>query len=146
MTHRFAAFLIVLAVSTPTCLAQVVTVRLVDVKSLRPLKGTIVRLRFQDLHPLRIRSDYLDGVTDKEGRAAFELPEPTPDRVLVEPQIQNWDMCSHLAYETPKVLRSGVVGQDFCRYADLGFSAKPGEIVLFVRHISFWERLRSFGV
>ncbi len=146
MTHRVVALCIAFAISAPACLGQALTVRVIDAKSLKPVKGRTVRVQFEDISPLRWRGGYVDKVTNKEGKAVFQLPAPLPDHVVVAHQIPNWRQCSPPQYDTRQVLRSGVVGEDACMYADLEFTAKPGEIVIFVRYVSFWERLRSFPV
>jgi hypothetical protein len=141
--------LAIVAGTAPRCFSQTLTVRAIDVKSLKPIKGKVIRLQFEDFPPLQLRKGYVDQATDKNGRAAFNLPTPLPARVIVNIEFANWRQCSPALadYDTSQVLRSGVVADDLCTYdASQSLSAKPGEIVIFARYVSFWDRLRNFPV
>ena len=140
---------VILAAVVPRCSAQTVIVRAIDVKSLKPIKGKVIRMQFADFPPPQLRAGYVDRETDRDGRAVFNLPSPLPARIIINIEFANWRQCSPQAflYDTRQVLRSGVVADDRCTYdASESFSARPGEIVVFARYVSLWERLRSFPV
>lgn len=94
------------------------------------------------------------GVTGSDGVAAFRVPEPFPNMVFVEYESGQIEGC---ARENPiplqQVLTHGVtIGVDkelgeACR-GDLTLikrmQAKPGEIVIFVRKLTWWDNLKRY--
>lgn len=61
--------------------------------------------------------------------------------VLCRPHTPDYSWLAMVNFSTKKVLESGVATANVCGKAKA--SAKPGEIILFVRPLSFWERLKE---
>lgn len=57
------------------------------------------------------------------------------------PHVPDYSWLAHTTFSTKKVLRSGLVTANACGKARA--SPKPGEIVLFVRPLHWWEKLRE---
>ena len=88
-----------------------------------------------------------DGVTGQDGRLVFHVPEPEPEHFFAYPAAANVRSgCSDINFQTEEVLRRGVVEQNNCdrkHRIKEPIVAKPGDAVIFVRHIHWWEYLRG---
>ena len=144
--------LLVLAVlASANCLAQDVTVRLVDVRNGQVLANEPVSLQFHV--PQVPAPQSLEGKTGIDGVAKFHLPEPVPPKIAVLVTNERLYPCySLLEQETRRVVHEGLVSrcskpQQGCRCK---FSkqvsqiqSKPGELVLLVRPFTAWEKFLS---
>lgn len=133
------------AIGGYTCLAQEVRVRVIDVKSGRAVSGKRVRVDFQYNYPEVRQGPVLRAGAD--GVVALHLNPPLPKSLIVELTIGNWVQCSSGLVQLSPVLDSGVVDENHCKPGPdqkQTYTANPGEIVVFTRHISRWERLREF--
>ena len=88
--------------------------------------------------------------TGHGGWAAFalrELGSAPPDRLLISVAGGNWTQCSPPFIAVGDVLRSGVVAKNDCRSNTASgrtYSANPGELIVFTRHISLGEKVKRF--
>jgi len=88
--------------------------------------------------------------TDHAGWTGFELNQlgnPQPDRLLVSVAGGNWTQCSPLYITLDDVLRSGVLAKNNCKSdltSDRAYTVKPGELIVFTRHISVGEKIKHF--
>jgi hypothetical protein len=83
-------------------------------------------------------------VTNADGIVTFHLPDMIPERVGIthSPDELNW--CSDNAFPTSEILKTGIVALDKCDQGKLKTTptAAAGELVLFARRVTFWERVR----
>lgn len=61
--------------------------------------------------------------------------------VVCLPRKPHYSWLATMTFSTKKILESGVVTPNACGKAKA--SPKPGEIVLFVRPLNFWEKLKE---
>ena len=92
----------------------------------------------------------IDLKTLKDGSISFDLSQlgaPPPEKLLISIAEGNWTQCSPLSVSTATVLESGIIEENFCKSKATDghtYSARPGEVMIFTRHISFGEKLRRF--
>jgi hypothetical protein len=82
-------------------------------------------------------------VTDANGIAIFPLPEVIPERVGIDHSPIELRWCSDEAFPTAEILKTGKVAEYKC---DKGkFKKTPvaaaGELVIFARRVTSWERV-----
>jgi hypothetical protein len=84
------------------------------------------------------------GTTDQKGLIIFHLSDPLPERIGFSFSPDELKYCSDLAFPTEGILNSGWLGENKCKPEKGGsqFSPKPGEITIFAKRVSFWDRLR----
>ncbi len=147
--------------ATVTCLlcsvtlaAQTVTVRVrvTYLKNGEPAKHQQVTLYAGDVS--RASIPRLDGTTSSAGVALFHLRKPLPKTVSVGVENGRIRACASWAGSPlDEVLKRGVtigVDKEFgsaCK-GDRGLNkrlaAKPGEIVIFVRKLTWWDNLKEY--
>ena len=80
--------------------------------------------------------------TDSEGLVEFVLREPIPDRfgVLLGSDLV---LCSNIVFPTEQVTKTGIIGNNTCDPPRFKYneSPKPGELVVFARHLNLWQRI-----
>lgn len=135
----------------PVCLAQEVTVVLLDVRTGHPVANETVSMQFHiatvdDLQAVEVK-------TGADGNAKFHLPEPIPSEVTVRPvNLKLYPCSSLLLIDTRQVITEGLVS--CCSKRTQGCRCKfgrqvtqlkktPGELVFLVRPVSWEERLRA---
>lgn len=121
-----------------------ISVRLLDYRNGEPVTGIVVALGMtnEDGHskpgPLPIAT------SDSHGIAEFHLPKPVERKLyLVWPPNYGFRSCGWDLTRTELILSTGVVdprscGNDKIRSAIV---PKPGELVVFGRRVSAWERM-----
>ena len=88
--------------------------------------------------------------TDSSGAAAVPLSlfgGTPPERLAVNVAYGNWTQCSPRVFVWDEIVLSGVVAANKCESNSKGTSqihADPGELVVFIKHISPREKLRHF--
>lgn len=85
-----------------------------------------------------------DTVTNGEGVATFDLNDPAPERIEIIFSPDELGYCSDRAFPTAQILKAGLVARYTCHDGRLKWSAnpKPGELVIFTKHVTLWERMR----
>jgi hypothetical protein len=61
--------------------------------------------------------------------------------VLCQPHGSSYSWLAFMTFSTQKVLQSGVVTPNVCGKAMA--SPEPGEVIIFVRPLTFWEKLKT---
>jgi len=120
---------------TPNC----ISVRALDYKKGKPLKNLSITI-----HPSRSwTSDLKTAKTDSIGIAKFCPIEPISTDFSLSLDGRFFESCSGYTFETKVILNTGYQAHD-TRCGTLPFkfseSPKPGELVIMVRHIGWWER------
>ena len=134
----------------PSCLAQAITIRVINADDHRPIgnQSVSVTLLYEKEETIPAKFDRnLDSKTDSNGEARFVLPEPPPAHVDVRVRIEpgRWHCSCLLLAITQDVMNKGTVNSaasadELRRSPDLA-KAVPGEIRFIMRPASFFERL-----
>jgi hypothetical protein len=140
---RVFAWVLVMLVA-PACVAQEVTVRVVNAVDGHPLKRVPVSVRAMapGEHNLRL-------TTDENGMAKFILPEPAPTHFTVDVLVSptHWDCPCFGGGYTDDVIQKGiVVAPPGKTPGAASLKATPGQILLPLRSLSFSERLYMFFI
>jgi len=142
--------LLVLGVlASANCLAQNITVRLVDVRNGQVLANETVSVQFHVPQVSALQS--LEGKTGNDGVAKFRLPEPVPKEIAALTTNERLYPCySRLPQETQTLVQEGRVSRCSKQGCRCKFSkqvwqiqSKPGELVLLVRPFTGWEKFLS---
>jgi hypothetical protein len=120
-----------------------------DARSGKPLKGILVEM-FAWHGQSSPRSEgsgntKVQATTNEEGRAIFHLDEPLPEKVgflLVPPD--DFGGCWGQQFSPQEVLQSGAVANFAPKCGRLKWKPfpKPGEIVIFEKKLTSWEKMR----
>ncbi|MGO9274151.1 MAG: hypothetical protein ACLQOO_28600 [Terriglobia bacterium] len=92
--------------------------------------------------PVRRRLGYLESKTGSDGIAVFTPGGPVPLTINVALKGGHWMQCSPFTYKGADVVRAGAVIENECgklAKIDHRFSPKPGEIVIFAKHWTFFN-------
>jgi hypothetical protein len=84
----------------------------------------------------------LKGTTGADGRVLFHLPDPPSERVFAFDAGNTRGGCSDINFITNEVLQYGVVRTNNCDRKHKireQVAARPGEAVIFHRHVHWWE-------
>ena len=129
-----------------------ITLHVIDARSGKPLKGIKVEMFTSDAgssvkpeEPKTKPNKTQEATTDNDGRAVFELFEPLPESVgflLVPPD--DFASCWGQLFSAKEVLESGAVADFAPRCGKLKWkaSAKPGEVLIFEKRLTTWEKMR----
>jgi hypothetical protein len=129
------------------------TVRLIDARSGKPLKRVTVRMfawngewSYDPKRP-SVKRTKLNAITDAEGRALFRLSQPLPEHIgfLFLAPDDFAGCCCRQNFSPEEVRQSGVVAdydQSKCGGLKSTASPKPGEIVIFEKKLTKWEKMR----
>lgn len=132
----------------PSCLAQAVTIRVVNANNGRPLRNqqVVVSLLYEGGEAVPEKYDaHLSFHTDANGEVRFELPKPAPGHISAQVQLDegHWQcFCGSLA-STQELIHNGIVlppGAESGR-PPVPIKAVPGKILFLPRPLSFWLRL-----
>lgn len=138
------------------CWGQQVTVRVINGKSGKPMRGQGVFANSRDarlypdivgnLGPWLTKTDQGPATTDKNGIVRFSVPPPEPEQLSVDVGVPSEVVpCQNRPsdFDTKEVLKSGVVAGNTCDPSGkvrAKFHPTPGEIVVFVRKLTFREK------
>jgi hypothetical protein len=147
--RHLAAFLLLWV--GPFCLAQAITIRVIDARDGRPLLKQAVSVSFlydkkYDKEIPQKRPAALNFETDSNGEAHFKLPEPVPAHFSAQARLDEsrWKCACGILGSTDDLLRKGagwpVATTHSKKSADL-FNPVPGGILFVARPLSFFERL-----
>lgn len=126
-----------------SCLAQTITIRVINGKNGHPLAKQNVAVWFLYAQGESAPANYhsqLGLVTDKNGEAQFVLPEPPPAHLSASVHIDadRWRCACMLLDSTKNVVKVGVIKSQL---KDKDGTPKPGEIVFVARSLSLLYRL-----
>lgn len=130
-----------------------IRVRLIDCRDARPYTGRPVSLRFFHREGTPPIPD-LQAKTATDGTAVFRLSEGMPRQFMADPGTGNdlYPCSTLLPISVHDVVSQGMVSRCSknvqgcrCKFgkAVSGLKAVPGELILFARPITRWERVRS---
>ena len=133
----------------PLCLAQPVTIRVINVQNGRPLLRQKVYFTLLYFKPERPPANYelnLSGETDANGETQFRIPEPAPLHFSVMVHLTSeylrcgcWVMGA-----TQDLIQKGIVGPQpsaKSEKSNAALKAIPGEVLVLTGPMSFFERL-----
>ena len=149
-----------LLLSKQTVFAQAdITLRFLDAASGRPIKGISVsvdawdenrgRQKPQPRGVLKINKNSQVIKTDKDGEGVFRLYQEPSLKTLYVTSAGELRGCSKNEFSIDEVLRSGVVANykpdnhKWCVPLKAQATAKPGEIVIFDKRMTVWDRMRQ---
>lgn len=143
MRQHVKLICIFIAVCASSCLAQTVTVRVINGKNGHPLvkQEVIVSLLYdKGERPPANYSTQLNLVTDKNGEAHFGLPEPAPAHLSasVRIDVSRWRCTCILLDSTNNIVRIGVITS---KSRDKNVTPQPGEILFVAQPLSLFYRL-----
>ena len=115
-------------------LGQDFTVRLINVKDGRPLANQTLIVH---LIPRIVAT------TSADGAALIHLPTPLPSNILIGEENGKLSGCGPGGFSTREIIERGIVAShEWCspsRAVSGKFAAKPGEVIIFVRQLHWWE-------
>lgn len=144
---RFSVFVLLFCLG-PVCLAQEMTVRVVNVANGRPLQKHPVSVSFfydkqYDKSIPANRAKGLNLETDVNGEAHFRFPEPPPMHFSAELHLDSarWNCGCGIFGSTDDLITKGLVvaTPDFSKSTSL--KPLPTQILFVERPLSFFERL-----
>lgn len=115
-----------------------ILVRLIDGPTGKPMAGVSILLGVpagnENVNQLR-------DTTDSQGIARFNPSDPIPSQIYL---LFGGDvvMCPGWTFTTEQILKTGVIAENRCRGGKFEHSGNPtpGELVVFARRLSWWER------
>jgi len=131
------------------CLAQPVTIRVIDMHNGHPLDKQHVSLSLLYEKGERAPASYepnLKGETDANGEAHFQIPEPAPAHFSVMVHLTSkYLRCGcWVMGDTQELIQKGIVGPRPSAKPEKSEAARkadPGEVLVQVGPMSFFERL-----
>ena len=117
------------------------TLRVIDGKDGKALKGVSLAVIWDE----KGQHFLLSAITDAEGAAIFHLSAPIPERIGITYSPNEVWACSDIAFPTVQILKSGIIAQYKCndrRRLKWTTPPKAGELVVFAKRVSLWERMR----
>jgi hypothetical protein len=146
---RYSVWFLLLSVHS-LCLAQRITIRLIDVRDGRPLPNRQVSLSLLYDKDERTPPKYeaaLYSKTDSNGQAEFRLPEPAPAHLSAWADVTSsehwWCICSALV-ATQDAIQKGYVAPQPGPWAQKkpgSAKAVPAEILFLARPWNLLERI-----
>jgi len=125
------------------CAAQtVVTVRVIDARSGKPLRNRQVWIQFYPQGSQRFQQ--IKNMSGSDGIAVFHLPEPPPETIYISFTRDDLFCDGLTEMKIQELLTKGISAKG-CQLKLGGrashLSARPGEAILFVRRPPWWYRL-----
>jgi hypothetical protein len=117
-----------------------ISVRLFDGTTGKPMAGVPILL---GVPAGNSNANQLRDITDSQGTARFSPSDPIPDQInlILGPDVR---LCPSWTFTTEQILKTGVIADNKCRGTKFEYSGHPtpGELVVFARRVSLWERIR----
>jgi len=123
------------------CPAQtVITVRVINAKSAKPLRNRQVWVQFYPQGSQKIQQ--IGNVSGPDGRADFQLPESPPETIYISLARDDPFSGGPMEIKMRELLTKGVSAQG-CQLSGSAsrLSARPGEAILFARRPPWWFRV-----
>jgi hypothetical protein len=121
---------------------SVINVRILDALRGNPRKSTNAMLITWDANGhMKVLAS---GKTNSEGMISFQVTEKLPDQVGLFFFPDELENCSEHAYSSETILANGLVGGNSCidNAKKPTARAQAGELSVFVRKITLWEKIR----
>jgi hypothetical protein len=132
---------------SPSCFAQVITIRVINITNGHPLQNQQVSISLH-YNGERTPAKYegiLNLETNVKGEAQFELPDPPPKQLSISVRIsEKWRCGCRQDANTQEVIQKGIVALSPSyeyKKRDVVVKAIPGEIIFPARPYNFIERL-----
>jgi hypothetical protein len=127
-----------IATLATACVAQEVTVRVINAKNGQPLPNESVVVQFMGT---QASSSSMQLTTDAKGEAHFNIPDSQTEHLDVRVVLKSghWD-CGCWVMTDPKTVQQGIVAYTPIKNHDMPV-AKPNEIIVLARPLRFIERL-----
>jgi hypothetical protein len=146
ITRHLAYGLAVVCLLGRLCCAVELRVRVINAKDGRPVKGVPLWLSSA---AGKASKERLSSTTGPDGVARFHLHDSPPESIFVYEEVSGRiGGCSSPVFSTKEILERGVVGDTKYRNCDPKgklkgkFTAKPGEVIIFVRLLKWWETMQ----
>ena len=141
--------LLLLLICAPRCAAQQITIRVVNGKTGKAMKGLDVIANPEDAR--LYLGPFLGGEgtpqrSGPDGVVKFALSSPRPAYIFVTAGIPAYEYsCQRTppVFSTTEVLQKGAIGQDSCDPSGkirAKFKTEPGQITIFMRRLTFREK------
>ncbi len=120
------------------------TIRLINAEDGRPLQGQLIVFSLGDAKLAstpRVRA-----TTSSDGTVVVHLPEMIPEQVSIDVGNGKLHGCGWPFFSTREVIEHGVVAENKCDPKGKlkgKFTAKPGEVIVFVRFLKWWEKMQT---
>jgi hypothetical protein len=148
--NKILLLLVAMTTCVPSCMAQEARIRVINGTNGRPLPNFAATISFlydknydKEIPPNYSASSKLE--TDGNGQAYFKIPQPPPMRFAAQVTVDwsHWDCGGSLILaSTDDLAKKGIVmpvsKKDAEKFAP--YKAAPGEILVIVRPLSFFER------
>ena len=150
MTRSLTLFLYRFLLAAFVCLparagvTEDITIRLINSKDGHPVQGQLIVIFLGDAKlssTPRVRA-----TTSSEGIAVVHLPEMIPKQVSLDVGNGQLKGCAWPFFSTEEVMKHGVVAENECDSREKlrkMFTAKPGEVIVFVRFLKWWEKMQT---
>ena len=148
-SRRVAVLLLLVCCCTSLCFAQDFSVLLLDIRNGDPIQNGKVRVHFHVSGSPELQT--IVASTAPNGTAKFHLPAPMPRQIAI--QVDSLYPCFNLfPSDAKEIFATGITsrcskGPQGCRChftgKVLGVKAEPGQMVLFARPFTRWERFLS---
>jgi hypothetical protein len=143
---RYLVCFLVLWVA-PACLAQAVTIRVINAADGHPLQKQQISVTFfydkGEKRPAKYEAT-LSLETNVNGEAQFTFPEPAPAHLAAQVRIDwgRWKCGCGVLAATEDLIQKGIVESAATpKKSPVPVKAVPGEILFVARPLSFFERL-----
>lgn len=137
-------FAALVGVSPRVGLAENITIRLINATDGRPLEGQLILFFLGDAK--LASTPRVQATTSSDGTAVVHLPETIPAQVSVDVGNGKLHGCGWPFFSTREVIEHGVVADDKCDPKGKfkgKFTARPGEVIVFVRFLKWWEKMQT---
>ena len=123
--------------------ANVITVCILNAKNGKPMKGAIAQIIIGTAHDPNWSDPgarFLYQKTRDDGVATFDLGPTPPKTMFVEDASGLSAQCAGGEFSLIKIQSEGIVQANQCgKVRGPVPPAKPGEVILFTRHLRWWE-------
>jgi hypothetical protein len=139
---------VLLLLGGPLCLAQVVSIRVINAADGGPLQKQQVSVsllydkgeKTPPKHNVNLSLE-----SDAKGEAHFTLPEPAPSRISARVRLTSvhWRCGCEVLATTEDVIQKGIIGPQPAesKKPATPVIVSPGEIIFLARPLSFFERV-----
>jgi hypothetical protein len=123
--------------------SESIRVRLIDPRSGKPQRKVEIIMTAWNGKPTHT-PDTSIATTGQGGDATFLLSQPLPEHVAFGPPPTDFVGCSGAATFSPqKIIQEGAVATYDTRCGKLNWrgAASPGEVIIFARKLSLWDKI-----
>jgi hypothetical protein len=148
--HLLFGMLILCSLAVAPCQSADITVRVINIKDGHEVGDLPIWIyAVEENSTGKVVGEPLRARTGPNGTTIVHLPYPPPSRVFLMQEVSgNIGGCSSPIFFTREILNRGVVGDTKGHGCDPKsikgkFSAEPGEVIVFVRNLKWWEKIQD---